>query len=311
MTSPTQISPQDAAAAPEANRATDTVADTAADPDLLVTGGWLLPTGAPGLAGFTAKFESVLARLQATLTAADPSGSPGPSWYPPVVPRAQIDRAEYTEGFPQLLGVIHAPPPADSGPAGADSMPSEPEPTETVLAPAVCYSVYPRLADRVLERANRFDIAGHCYRHEATSEPGRLRSFRMREFVLVGGEQQAAQFRDSWIPHCEKLFTDLGLPFTVQAASDPFFGPGARFLRSSQMQQRLKYEFVVPVHAADPGTAVASANCHKDHLGQRFAIGWASGGTAHSACIAFGLERIVLALIHAHGDRLEDWPVLG
>jgi hypothetical protein len=133
----------------------------------------------------------------------------------------------------------------------------------------------------------------------------------MREFVLVGGEQEAAQFRDGWITCCEKLFAGLGLAFSVQAASDPFFGPGARWLRSSQMQQRLKYEFVVPVHDADPGTAVASANCHKDHLGQRFAIGWEPADTAHSACMAFGLERIVLALIHAHGDRLEDWPALG
>ena len=200
-------------------------------------------------------------------------------------------------------------PAADAVPA--DAVPAEPVPTDAVLAPAVCYSVYPRLADRVLDRSYRFDVAGYCYRHEATSEPGRLRSFRMREFVLVGGEQEAAQFRDGWITRCEKLFADLGLACSVESASDPFFGPGARFLRSSQVQQRLKFEFVVPVHAADPGTAVASANCHKDHLGQHFAIGWAPAGTAHSSCMAFGLERIVLALIHAHGDRLEDWPELG
>jgi hypothetical protein len=66
----------------------------------------------------------------------------------------------------------------------------------------------------------------------------------------------------------------------------------------------------VPLHDDDPGTAIASANGHKDHLGQRFAIDFADEGAAHSSCMAFGLERTTLALIHAHGDNLTDWPEL-
>jgi hypothetical protein len=79
-------------------------------------------------------------------------------------------------------------------------------------------------------------------------------------------------------------------------------------MRSSQVQQNLKFEFILPVHDDDPGTAIASANCHKEHLGERFAITFADQGWAHSSCMAFGLERTMLALIHAHGDRLADWP---
>ena len=290
---------------------TQALPQPAADPDRLVAGGWMLPTGAPGLAGLTAKFETAVAGVLAVMTGADPAGSPGPTWYPPVVPRALIERAEYTEGFPHLLGVVHALPPADGAANDGDPAADEPAPTDAVLSPAACFSIYPQLADRVLDRPHRFDIAGYCYRHEATSEPGRLRSFRQREFVLVGGEQEVVEFRDAWIARFEKLFEVLGLAVSVQPASDPFFGPGARWLRSSQVQQRLKYEFVIPVYGADPGTAIGSANCHKDHMGHRFAIGWAPGGAAHSSCAAFGLERVVLALIHTHGDRMEDWPALG
>lgn len=274
----------------------------------LVDGDWLLPVGAPGLLAFTPKFESVMTALQAALTTADPAHSAGPTWYAPVVPRANIDRAEYAESFPHLLGIVHALSPGT--PADAPIGEAARKPTDLVLAPAVCYSVYAGLANRVLAESLNFDVAGYCYRHEATSEVGRFRSFRMREFVTVGQDTTAWQWRDAWIARTEAFFTRLALPVSVQPASDPFFGPGSRFMRSSQMQQNLKYEFVVPLHDDDPGTAIASANGHKDHLGQRFAISLAEGGTAHSSCAAFGLERIVLALIHAHGDNLADWPLL-
>jgi seryl-tRNA synthetase len=275
----------------------------------LVTAGWVLPTGAAGLLGFTAKFESALAAVHTALGAAHPVGTPGPSWHPPVVPRGQIERAEYTQAFPHLLGSVHALDPA----AGEHADPGAYArvPTDAVLAPAACYSVYPGLADSSLESARYFDVAGHCYRHEATSEVGRFRSFRMREFVVVGAEDTALHWHEDWIARTGALFGDLGVPVRVEAASDPFFGPGARFMRSSQMQQSLKYEFVAPLHDADPGTAIASVNLHKDHLGQRFAIGSPDGGPAHSSCAAFGLERIVLALVHAHGDAPAEWPVFG
>ncbi|MFB8029057.1 aminoacyl--tRNA ligase-related protein [Streptomyces sp. NPDC056465] len=271
--------------------------------------GWVLPTGVPGLLSFTPKFEQVLAKLQTALTAVDPSPSPGPTWYAPVVPRTHIDRAQYAESFPQLLGSVHAlrtgETPDAQDPEAARSG------TDVVLAPAVCYSVYPQIADSTVGEAQFFDAVGHCYRHEATSEYGRFRAFRMREFVVVAGQEEAWQWRDAWIARTEELFTRLGLKISVQQASDPFFGPGDRFMRTSQIQQDLKYEFHTQVHDGDPGTAIASANCHKDHLGERFAIGFAGQGPAHSSCMAFGLERTVSALIHAHGDNLDDWPEIG
>jgi seryl-tRNA synthetase len=271
----------------------------------LVAGGWLRPTGVAGLLSFTPKFEQVMAGLQAALGAANPAGTAGPAWYPPVMSRAVIERAEYPEAFPHLLGTVHAL--AADTPAADDSTRVA---TDVVLAPAVCYSVYAGLADQVIDAPREFDAAGYCYRHEATSEVGRFRSFRMREFITVAGAQAAWEWRDAWLARTEVFFTRLGLNCAVVPASDPFFGPGSRFMRSSQLQQSLKFEFVVPVHGADPGTAIASANCHKDHLGERFAIGYAGEGPAHSACMAFGLERTVLALIHAHGDDLAGWPAL-
>ena len=101
--------------------------------------------------------------------------------------------------------------------------------------------------------------------------------------------------------------------FRVQAetAADPFFGHGERLMRSAQLEQELKFELVGKVYDGDPGTALASVNYHKDHFGAAFDISVVGQGTAHSACLGFGLERVVLALILEHGDNRQNWPCLG
>ena len=167
----------------------------------LVTGEWLIPSRAAGLFGFLPKFELVLGRLQEALTSVDPAGSPGPYRQPPVMPRADIQRAQYAKSFPQLLGAVQAARPSGSA-EGADPETSQ-GPTDLVLTPALCYGVYAGLADGSLDGPADFDVAGHCYRHEATSELGRFRSFRMREFVRVADAARALEWRDAWIPRCE------------------------------------------------------------------------------------------------------------
>jgi seryl-tRNA synthetase len=280
--------------------------------DSLAASGWVGSTSVPGLLSYTTKFESVAHKLQAVLTAADPAGSAGPSWYASVMPRADIDRAEYGVSFPQLLGSVHALrlAPAAGEAAVGDASAGVLAESDVVLAPTLCYHIYPQLAGQRIDRTHHFDLAGQCYRHEATSEYGRFRSFRIREFVAIGGPVPAREWRDGWIERGEKLFDRLGLKVRVEQASDPFFGPGERFKRASQLQRALKYEFVAPVYDGDAGTALASANCHTDHLCGRFAIDLRDGGRAHSSCVGFGVERIVSALIHAHGRNLEDWPEL-
>ncbi|MFE9440008.1 aminoacyl--tRNA ligase-related protein [Streptomyces sp. NPDC006602] len=273
----------------------------------LVAGGWLIPTSVAGLLNLTYKFETAVARLQATLTAADPSGSPGPLWCPPVVPTASVQRGGYAESFPQLLGAVHTqggdPQGGDEAVAGNVA-----SPTDVVLTPASCYAIYPEVADTTLAEPVSFDLLGHCYRQEATSEVGRFRSFRQREFVVIADDGYARQWRDEWLARGEELLTRLGLTVEVQTANDAFFGPTARLMRASQKQQSLKFELVTQLTDDDSGTAVASANSHKERMGKRFNISLEQGGPAHSACIGFGLERIALALIHVHGDNLADWP---
>jgi seryl-tRNA synthetase len=65
---------------------------------------------------------------------------------------------------------------------------------------------------------------------------------------------------------------------------------------------------LVTVSSEEHPTAVASCNRHTDHLTAKFDIAASGGALAHSACTAFGLDRIVLALFAAHGLDSGRWP---
>jgi seryl-tRNA synthetase len=65
---------------------------------------------------------------------------------------------------------------------------------------------------------------------------------------------------------------------------------------------------LVPVISLENPTAVCSFNYHQDHFGHVFDIKTADGQTAHTACLGFGLERVVMALFKTHGFVTEKWP---
>jgi seryl-tRNA synthetase len=79
-------------------------------------------------------------------------------------------------------------------------------------------------------------------------------------------------------------------------------------LASNQKEQKLKYEVLVPVNSVEQPTAVCSFNFHQQHFGSTFAIMTADGEPAHTACLGFGLERVVMALFKAHGFNAGRWP---
>ncbi|MGH9100256.1 MAG: amino acid--[acyl-carrier-protein] ligase, partial [Acidimicrobiales bacterium] len=100
----------------------------------------------------------------------------------------------------------------------------------------------------------------------------------------------------------------LGLDMTAVPASDPFFGRVGTVLAAGQLDEQLKMEGVTPIPGTDGSTAVMSANCHRDHFGRPFAISTGDGQVAHSACVAFGIDRVTVALFAVHGLCLSDWP---
>ncbi|TPG90025.1 hypothetical protein EAH72_30850 [Pseudomonas caspiana] len=172
-----------------------------------------------------------------------------------------------------------------------------------VLSPSTCYHTFSHLAGST-ERWDLkcFTALGHCHRFEPVlDEPTRLGSFTMREFVLLGNQPQVEQM-------CQVLF-DSGValikrlvPATfVERASDVFYGESAEVTRKVQLAMGVKLEVLIPWPQRQ--VSVGSRNLHRDLFTHAFKIGpQAPEPLMHSACVAFGMERLLLSLLAQIGD---------
>jgi seryl-tRNA synthetase len=269
---------------------------------------------APGVWGFRAEFEQILLGLDAALVALDDEPAVEHAYFPPVLGVSTLERSGYLGSFPHLLGSVHA---FQGGEAEwreglADGDPHDwqrrQSPTDVVMVPAACYHIYPLLSGTVPVGGRAFSAWAYCFRHEATSEIGRFKSFRIREFVRADHAKACLAWRDAWIERAAAFLRELGLDVAAEPAADPFFGRGHRLTRATQLEEHLKFELVAPM-VDDRRGAIASMNYHRDHFGEHFGIALERAPeVAHTACVGFGLERVTLALANRHGTRVAAWP---
>ena len=144
------------------------------------------------------------------------------------------------------------------------------------------------------------------FRHEPSQDPARRQIFHQHELVRIGEPETVLSWREEWAQHGLELLRGFGLLKAGLQATDPFFGRRGRMLAANQREQALKLELLVPITAPKP-TAMASFNHHLDHFGSTYGLELANGDTAHTACLGFGHERIVLALLRTHGLSPESW----
>ena len=184
--------------------------------------------------------------------------------------------------------------------------------TSHTLAPAVCYHAYPELEGQTLpSEPTLLTAVGRCYRHEGGNHTPleRLWEFTMREIIILGTREQVEATRQALVRQVSDLVTALELDATIDVASDPFFAAGDEGRRLMQRAGALKHELQLAIDAGGRTVAAASFNHHHDFFGTRFAIQLADGAPAHSGCVAFGLERWVLAFLAQHGVDETAWPI--
>jgi seryl-tRNA synthetase len=273
--------------------------------------------GSDGVYARTALYEDVVERL-AALISRHREPETEVLRFPPVMNRAHLEKSGYLKSFPNLLGCVcglhgsereidAAVSRFDAGGDWTNSL----SPADLVLSPAACYPVYPIAASRGPVPANgwRFDVAADCFRREPSRHLDRLQSFRMREYVCIGSPDRASAFRERWMKRAQDIASDLGLTFTVDYASDPFFGRVGQMKAVSQKQQALKFELLVPLRSEEEKpTACMSFNYHLDHFGVAWGIQDADGAPAHTACVAFGMDRLAVAMFQTHGKDVARWP---
>ena len=283
----------------------------------LVDAGLLIESGVAGVYGHGEAFERVRVAFAALVTAEARAAGAVNLTFPPVIPRHNLETAGYVGNFPHLAGSIFG---FDGSEAEARSVRerahehadwSEFESqTDLMLLPAGCYPVYPAIAARgPLDPAGvLIDIgAAWVFRHEPSIDPARRQSFRMHELVRIGEADAVAAWRADWAERGIELMRGLGLDAQLENASDPFFGRAGRLLAASQSAEDLKWELMIPIAGPEP-TACASFNYHLDRFGETWGLKLADGTTAHTACIGFGQERVVAALLRAHGLDPKQWP---
>ena len=102
--------------------------------------------------------------------------------------------------------------------------------------------------------------------------------------------------------------TPSAFPIRVDVANDPFFGRVGALMAATQREDALKFELLVPVRSAESPTACMSFNYHKEHFGEVWGLHNAKGEVLHTGCVAFGMDRLAVALFAAHGVKVKDWP---
>jgi seryl-tRNA synthetase len=260
-------------------------------------------------------FEDILRRFNELVSRIAADDGAEELMFPPILARALIEKVGYMDSFPQLAGSVHSFMGNESQARELSAKVHAGErwedllgPTDVMLTPAACYPVYPTFSGLLPQGGRLVTVLNWVFRHEPSDEPTRLQMFRMREFIRVGEPQAVEAWRDAWLQRSLDLLTGLGLPVQSDVASDPFFGRAGRMLAANQVDQKLKFEILVPVISEEKPTAICSFNWHQDHFSGKFNIRNADSTQAHTACLGFGLERVTLALVKHHGFDVARWP---
>lgn len=271
----------------------------------------------PGLIGLRGPVADLMREIEAQLHALCRLETDDEWRAPAGVSFETLERAQYFASFPQWLstashlsgdesvlnGIASSPSPA----AAARTAVASPQ---TVLPPAVCYATYAALAGSVIEAPVLMSASGLCWRHEGSRLAPLERgwAFTMREIVCLGAERDVRGLLDRGVVHAEGLARDLGLATVLSVANDPFFAPTSRGRAALQRIKGLKHELVFRFPDGRP-LAIASFNDHERFFGEAFDISLHDGGAASSGCVAFGVERWLLAVLVTHGTSPSSWPL--
>lgn len=271
---------------------------------------------APGLVGLRGAPLRLLERIESHVVALARALSDDEWRMPGGIALETLARAEYFASFPQWLTVASH---LSDDPTVLERVASDPTPStaartavapaDAALPPALCYHAYAALAGQTFAAPRLLTTQGTCWRHEGSRLVPLERgwAFTMREIVCIGAPAEVERFRARGTAAAVELARALDLPHEVVAASDPFFAPTARGRALLQQVKGLKHELALGL-GGEHTVAAASFNDHETFFGAAFGLRLTDGSPASSGCVAFGLERWLLAALVRHGIEPAAWP---
>ncbi len=258
------------------------------------------------------KLAAYFSQLESALLALAQRNGCSPAYAPSTLPISVLEKLDYLHSFPHHASFAccldkHHDNIAEFGkkPLLGDAINiTQLAPVRSLLAPAACYAVYPTLKSQSAGSPPQLTtIQTRCFRSEEYYLPlERQWNFSMRELVCAGSAEQAQQFVDRLRNQIEQFCVALALPVRLENATDPFFNPEQN---PKYIMQRVAPTKTEVVHGEK--LAIASLNFHRQYFGETFGIRYGDD-FCFTACVAFGLERWIAALLHEHGSDIDHWP---
>lgn len=177
---------------------------------------------------------------------------------------------------------------------------------EYCLKTAACSPLYPLLENKDFSAPVYYTTLGDCTRHEDKRATAfeRLTEFRMREIVFVGDEAGAEEFYRFVLGIFRDLVEGFDLTARVCTANDSFFVSNYSKYRLTQLLGNDKFEARLSIPDTRAEIAFGSFNHHRYFFSQRFGFSY-RGEPAASACVGFGLERLVYGILCQCGTERE------
>lgn len=267
-----------------------------------------------GFAGLTGPLHALAERIDRRFLDLASSFKAEAQTFGPLLAVGDLRKIDYFSAFPHLVAFPATADPEEgnlrefAARNGADAQgplrTTGIAPIQSVLAPAACYAVYIAMEGTEQADAPRaVTVRGTCFRSERVFEPlVRQPSFSMREIVHLGDAASVKAFLEASREQVLAIAAEWGLAPAIAVATDPFFDPARspKYLHATLFPS--KHELL------DGGIAMASFNNHRNFFGKAYRI-TADGDPVHTACVAFGIERWVAAILRRHGPEASAWPV--
>ena len=266
-----------------------------------------------GQSGLSGDLLELFGALDRTLVKLASAHMPKEHFFPALIPIRELKKVDYLHSFPQHASFpVHMEPDHENlqafrGQAVVDDVVqlTQLSPVKEILTPAACYHCYIHYQAKMLDAPLYLTTKCRCFRHEQYYKPlERQWNFSMREIVCIGAMNEIQAFISTIREKTEALIEAMGLPVSWESATDAFFDPANNPKYLMQKLQPNKTEMIF-----DGRLAIGSINLHRNYFGESFSIK-RHDEHAHSACIAFGLERWVAAILHHFGPARSDWPLI-
>lgn len=223
--------------------------------------------------------------------------------FPPLVRAGDMHRLDYFRNFPHLGSTVSRLR-SDrleryETAASVNAVPGhDVEDAGYLLPSAACFSAYVHLAGADLDEPLWITTVARCFRNEDNHDGlRRLWGFTMREIICIGPPEAVQRHLADHHELLAAFAGRLDLDLSRRVATDPFFRKDGSRARM-QLLAPVKEEYTAP-----DGTAIASANRHRNFFGERCRINF-RGRAASTGCVAFGLERWIQVLADRFGPDL-------